>query len=142
MNKLKKIIYVTTGCISLIMGLVGIIIPVLPTTPFLLLSSVCFFKGSEKLYQWFKSTKIYKNKLENFIKYKSMTLKQKTIILLTADLMIGTSIIIVKNIYIRMFLVGIILFKYYYFIFKIDTYKEDTKNINGDRLKLDRKINN
>lgn len=136
MNKFKKILYVITGCISLIMGLIGIIIPILPTTPFLLLSSFCFFKGSEKLYEWFKNTKIYKKKLEHFIKYRTMTLKQKIIILLTADLMIGTSIIIVKNIYIRILLVGIILFKYYYFIFRINTYKEDKKSINENGLKI------
>ena len=83
-----KILYLILGFISLILGLIGIIMPVLPTTPFLLLTLYCFSKGSEKWKNWFISTKIYKNHLENFVEKKAITLKQKISILLMADLML------------------------------------------------------
>ena len=111
------------GFIALGLGLIGIVLPVLPTTPFLLLASVCFMRGSNKLDLWFKDTKIYKKHLENFIKHRSLTLKQKILILLFADCMIAFPLIITNSILIRILLILIILCKYYYFIFKIKTIK-------------------
>ncbi|MBZ9623430.1 YbaN family protein [Clostridium tagluense] len=123
MNKIIKIIYVLVGFIAMGLGIIGIILPVLPTTPFLLLASVCFMRGSERLNTWFKSTKIYKKHLESFIKDRTLTLKQKVIILLFADFMIAFPLIITNNIFMKIVLIFIILCKYYYFIFKIKTKK-------------------
>ncbi|MBW9157294.1 YbaN family protein [Clostridium tagluense] len=123
MNKIIKIIYVLVGFIAMGLGIIGIVLPVLPTTPFLLLASVCFMRGSERLNTWFKSTKIYKKHLESFIKDRTLTLKQKVIILLFADFMIAFPLIITNNIFMKIVLIFIILCKYYYFIFKIKTKK-------------------
>ena len=111
------------GFIALGLGLIGIALPVLPTTPFLLLASVCFMRGSKKLDLWFKDTNIYKKHLESFIEHRSLTLKQKTLILLFADCMIAFPLIITNSILMRILLIIIILCKYYYFIFKIKTKK-------------------
>ena len=77
MKRIKKIIFVIAGFIFLLLGIIGIVLPILPTVPFLLLTSYCFARGSNKFETWFKSSKIYKNYLEGFIINKSMTLKQK-----------------------------------------------------------------
>lgn len=111
------------GFTALGLGIIGIILPILPTTPFLLLASVCFMRGSEQLNNWFKSTKIYKKHLETFIKDRTLTLKQKVLILLFADCMIAFPLIITNNIFMKISLIIIILCKYYYFIFKIKTRK-------------------
>jgi len=74
---IKKIIYITIGCISLGLGTIGSVLPFLPTVPFLLLSAFCFAKSSEKLDMWFKSTKIYKNNLESFVRGAGMTYAYK-----------------------------------------------------------------
>jgi uncharacterized membrane protein YbaN (DUF454 family) len=105
------------------LGIVGIIFPILPTTPFLLLASVCFVRGSKKFEIWFKGTNIYKKHLEEFVINKAMTLRQKITILLTADCMIAIPFIIIDNIVIRITLIIIVLYKYYYFIWKIKTLK-------------------
>ena len=123
MNRIKKIIFVIVGFISLLLGVIGIVLPILPTVPFLLLTSYCFARGSNKFEVWFKSSKIYKKYLENFILNKSMTLKQKIYISTFADIMIAFPLIILDNLYIKLFLIIIIIFKYYYFIFKIKTIK-------------------
>ena len=123
MNRIKKIIFVIVGFISLLLGIIGTVLPILPTVPFLLLTSYCFARGSNKFEDWFKSSKIYKKYLENFILNKSMTLKQKIYISTFADIMIAFPLIILDNLYIKLFLIIIIIFKYYYFIFKIKTIK-------------------
>ncbi len=123
MNKVKKYIYITIGLISFALGAVGVILPVLPTTPFLLLASFCFAKGSERFHKWFTESKIYKKHLENFVKEKAMTLKQKITLLAFADFMMAFPIILLDNLHVKIFLVVLILFKFYYFIFKIKTIK-------------------
>lgn len=123
MNRIKKIIFVIVGFVSLLLGLIGTVLPVLPTVPFLLLTSYCFARGSSKFEIWFKSTKIYKKYLESFILNKSMTLKQKICLSTFADIMIAFPLIILDNLYIKLFLIIIVMFKYYYFIFKIKTIK-------------------
>lgn len=122
-----KVIYIISGFIALGLGIIGIVFPVLPTTPFLLLASFCFVKGSHKFEIWFKSTKVYKKHLESFVKEKSMTLKQKIIILLFADCMIAIPLILLDTILLKIFLVFIIVYKYYYFIVKIKTKKPDKR---------------
>ena len=123
MNRLKKIIFVIVGFISLLLGIIGTVLPILPTVPFLLLTSYCFARGSNKFEVWFKSSKIYKKYLEDFILNKSMTLKQKIYISTFADIMIAFPLVILNNLYIKLFLIIVIIFKYYYFIFKIKTIK-------------------
>lgn len=121
MNKIKKYIYVTVGGISLALGMVGVVLPILPTTPFLLLASFCFVRGSEKFDKWFKSTSIYKKHLENFINEKEMTIKQKTRILVFITFMLSIPIVLIDNLHMRLFLIALICIKFYYFIFKIKT---------------------
>lgn len=123
MNRIKKIIFVIVGVISLLLGIIGTVLPILPTVPFLLLTSYCFARGSNKFEVWFKSSKIYKKYLESFILNKSMTLKQKIYISTFADIMIAFPLVILNNLYIKLFLIIVIIFKYYYFIFKIKTIK-------------------
>ena len=106
------------------------ILPVLPTTPFLLLASFCFVRGSDKFDRWFKETKIYKKHLENFVNNRAMTLKQKVCILLFADTMILTAMYFVNNLHARFAMAVVILFKLYYFTFKIKTIKVVGENVN------------
>lgn len=125
MNKAKKFLYVTAGIIAFGLGAIGVILPILPTTPFLLLASYCFARGSEKFNTWFVNTNIYKKHLESFVTERSMTLKQKVSILAFADAMIAIPFIIVNNLWMRICLIIVVLFKLYYFTFKIKTIKSN-----------------
>lgn len=114
-------IYLLIGFISLFLGMIGIAIPVLPTTPFLLLASVCFAKGSKKFHNWFINTKIYKDNLESFVESREMPLKTKIFLMIISSTMIFISVFMVDIIYLKIMLICIDIFKYYYFIFKIKT---------------------
>ncbi|MEM7302996.1 MAG: YbaN family protein [Pseudomonadota bacterium] len=45
-------VWILLGCISLVVGLIGIVVPLLPTTVFLLIAAFCFARGSERLHSW------------------------------------------------------------------------------------------
>jgi uncharacterized protein len=126
MNKIVKLLYIIIGFIALGLGVLGLILPVLPTTPLLLLASYCFVKGSERFEIWFKGTTLYKRHLETFVKERSMTLKQKLTILLFADVMIAIPFFILDSLMVRVMLVLIVIYKYYYFIYKIKTVRQAT----------------
>lgn len=128
MNKIKKLIYIIIGIIAFVFGTIGIILPVLPTTPLYLLASFCFVRGSKKFDRWFKETKLYKSHLETFVQERAMTMKQKICLLAFADTMIMFPIIILDSIPIKLFLCALIAYKYYYFVFKIKTIKPEEKS--------------
>ncbi|MEC2077152.1 YbaN family protein [Metabacillus fastidiosus] len=118
-----KYLYITFGFIFVGIGLLGIVLPLLPATPFLMLASFCFMRGSKKFEIWLKESAMYKKYVVEFFHNKSMTLRQKITILLFADCMIAIPFIILDNIFIRIILIAVVAYKYYYFIYKIKTVK-------------------
>ena len=129
MKSIKKYIYITVGLISVVLGAIGVILPILPTTPFLLLASYCFAKGSDKFNNWFINTKLYKDHLESFVKERAMTLREKICLLAFADFMLAFPLIILDSIFMKCFIVVLILFKLYYFIFRIKTITKEEKEL-------------
>lgn len=117
---IKKIIYITIGCISLGLGAIGSVLPFLPTVPFLLLSAFCFAGSSEKLDTWFKNTKLYKNNLESFVKGSGMTALTKIKIMTVVTLLLIIGFIMMKGVPLcRIALVIVWLGHFIYFVFFI-----------------------
>lgn len=116
-----RIIWLLAGFLAMGIGAVGVALPVLPTTPFLLLASFCLAKGSERFHRWFTGTKLYKRHLESFVKNRSMTLKTKFSLLIPASCMLVLALLAMPNIYGRLFIVFLIIFKYVYFFTRIKT---------------------
>lgn len=121
---MKKIILIIVGCLGVGLGAVGAVLPVMPAFPFLLLAAVCFAKSSERLDRWFRSTKLYKNDLESFVKGQGMTRRTKIKVMITVTLLmsVGFVIMFLKQIYIPcMILGGVWLFHIVYFSFFVKT---------------------
>lgn len=116
-----RIIWMLAGFLAMGIGAVGVALPVLPTTPFLLLASFCLAKGSDRFHRWFTGTKLYKRHLESFVKNRAMTLKTKFSLLIPASCMLVLALLVMPNIYGRLFIVFLIIFKYVYFFTKIKT---------------------
>lgn len=120
-GRIKKAIYVALGFLFLVIGFIGAALPILPTTPFLILASFFFARGSARFNRWFLSTKLYRDHLEGFVRSKSMTLKTKVRILALATIMLSIGAYFASNIYARIIIICVIIYKYYYFIFNIET---------------------
>lgn len=121
---IKKMIYIVIGCISMGLGAVGVVLPILPTVPFLLLAAFCFGRSSEKLNRWFTSTKLYKNNLESYVKGEGMTRKTKLRIMVTVTFLMTIGFIMMKAVTVgRIVLVCVWIFHVVYFTFGVKTIK-------------------
>ena len=127
MNKAKKYFYITLGFLALGIGLIGVILPILPTTPFLLVTSFCFARGSERFHTWFTNSNIYKKHLERFVKERAMTLKQKVVLLSFVNFMLAFPLILVDVLPMRITIIVLIIIKLYYFTFKVRTISPEEK---------------
>ena len=116
-----KYVYFILGMICFTLATIGVILPILPTTPFLLVAAFCFSRSSYRVNNWFSSTKLYQEHLDSFIKQRAMTLKTKIYILSFASIMLAFPLFLSQNVYIRIFIILLYVFKYYYFTFKIKT---------------------
>ena len=87
--KLKRLIFLILGFLCLGLGCIGVALPILPTGPFFLLTVFFFANSSQKLHDWFVSTKLYKKHLESFVKKKGMTVQTKLGIIIPVTLVMG-----------------------------------------------------
>lgn len=108
MSKLKRSIYIIVGCIGVGLGAVGAVVPLLPAFPFLMLAAFCFARSSEKLNNWFKGTKLYKNNLESFVKGEGMlwAAKIRIMILITALMAFGFFMMFRKELFVPCIILG------------------------------------
>lgn len=107
MTTFRKYMLILLGSISLVLGVIGIFLPVLPTTSFLLLSSYCYLKSSPKLYSWLIHHRIFGRYIYNYLTYKAIPKRTKifTVTFLWATLLLSMSL--VSSIYLRLFLAAV-----------------------------------
>lgn len=120
--KLKKILYITVGCISLGLGALGAVLPLLPAFPFLLLAACCFGKSSQRLHRWFTGTRLYKDNLESYVQGKGMTKKAKIRIMITVTALMSIGFVLMHQVPVgQIVLGGVWGFHILYFIFGVKT---------------------
>ena len=122
--KLKQIIFLIIGCLSLALGCVGIVLPILPTVPFFLLTVFCFANSSQKLHDWFIGTQMYKKHLESFVQKKGMTARTKATLLtsVTALMAVGFVLMLRKGIIVPCVILAVVwVCHLVYFLFGVKT---------------------
>lgn len=123
--------YVWAGLGFLFFGLaiVGVAIPILPTTPFALVAAFCFARSSKRLNTWFKSTPLYRKVLEGYAARRSMTVKAKLSILIPVTVLLAIGFALMANVSagrVAVVLVWIGHIVYFGFVVKTDKGKDAT----------------
>ena len=103
-----KVMYIVLGTVSLLLGTLGIVLPLLPTTPFYLLTAYLFMRGSDKMYNKVMSNKFFGTIVRDFQEYKSISLRTKTVIvgMLWGTIMLS-AFLVVASWTVRLILFGI-----------------------------------
>ena len=92
-----RIILILIGSVSFALGVLGIFLPMLPTTPFLLLSAAAWLKASPSLYEWLLNHRIFGEYIRNFREHRAIPLRVKIISVSMVWLTIGYCIIAVVD---------------------------------------------
>ncbi len=80
-SKFSRFLWFTTGFIVMTIGLIGIVVPGLPTTPLMILAAACFAKSSQRFYDWIINNKMFGHHVKNYREGKGIPKKSKPIIL-------------------------------------------------------------
>ena len=124
--QIKKGIFIGLGTLTLALGCVGVVLPILPTVPFLMLTLYFYGRSSEKLHTWFIGTKLYKNNLESFVQKRGMTMKTKLSIIGTVTLLMALGFYMMRNAPIGQICLGVVwVCHLLYFFLKVQTVKEN-----------------
>lgn len=106
-STIKRPLLIILGCTSLSLGFVGIFLPVLPTTPFLLLSSACFLRSSDSLYHWITHHRLFGSYIRNYLNHRAISVRAKGISLFSLwAVILCTVIFFSEQLWLRILLIA------------------------------------
>lgn len=122
MHHLKKAFFIALGCVSLALGTIGIVLPILPTVPFYLLTAFCFANSSERLHDWFIHTTVYKKYIGSYFRRRGMTKKAKCLLIGTVTAIMVPGFILMDKVPVgRAIMLVVWVGHIFYFGFKLQT---------------------
>ena len=121
MKKIINLICIIIGTLSLIIGSIGAVLPILPTVPFYLLTAVMYARGSEKFHKWFLSTGLYKKYIADVVTKKEMTKEKKIKVIITLMVLFAIAFWMSPIWHAKVLIIAIAVGHLYYFLFRIKT---------------------
>lgn len=76
-QRVVRVLLLIAGTLSLMLGAIGIVLPILPTTPFLLLAAACYLRSSERMHKWLLSNRWFGEYIRNYQEGRGIPLKTK-----------------------------------------------------------------
>ena len=105
-SRLARVVFFLSGTFFVVLGAIGIVLPVLPTTPFMLLAAACYARSSLCFYNWLLNNKIFGPTIRQWREDGSVALKTKVLAIALLVLTLGTSVtFFVPKVYVRLVLV-------------------------------------
>jgi uncharacterized membrane protein YbaN (DUF454 family) len=137
LNTFTRILLIAVGTISLALGIIGAFVPVLPTTPFVLLAAICYVRSSKRLYDRLMRSRFAGKHIHNVLAGKGTPLSVKILSLTLSAVMIGyVSIVVTESYWVRL-LLGVLFAVQLVFMLKLPTARSDEtegKKVYGDFL--------
>jgi uncharacterized membrane protein YbaN (DUF454 family) len=90
-SEIVRHVLITAGTLFLILGIVGVFLPVLPTTPFLLLAAACYARGSSRFYSWLMNNRLFGTYIRNYREGRGLPPRVKVIVIILLWVTIGYS---------------------------------------------------
>lgn len=107
-SRTVRAIYVAAGFAFVAIGLLGIVLPVLPATPFMLLAAACFARGSERFYRWLLNNKTFGPTIREWRQHRSIPYRTKVFAIALMSLTLTASIVFfVKDGYLQLALASL-----------------------------------
>lgn len=72
-GKMMRSIYIIVGTIALVIGAIGLFLPVIPTTPLVILAAACYYRGSDRLHNWILSSRWFGETVKNYQEGRGLT---------------------------------------------------------------------
>lgn len=122
-QRLNRILLIIAGTLFTGIGVVGIFVPILPTTPFLLLAAACYARSSQRFYNWLLNNRYFGSYIKSYIQRKGVPLKIKVLTVVLLWITIGASVIFAVQVFIVKVILILIAVGVTIHIICIKTYK-------------------
>lgn len=123
-HRIVRLLLIAAGTICLVIGAIGMVVPLLPTTPFLLLATACYCRSSSRLYNWLLNNRWFGTYIKNYREGKGIPLKTKIVALTVLWSGILYSIFFIVNTFIVQLVLLVIAIAVSLHIFKVPTFKK------------------
>jgi len=123
-NRVTRVLLMVAGTVSLAFAVIGLVFPLIPTTPFLLLTAACYCRSSERLYNWLMNNKWFGEYIRNYREGKGIPLKTKIFALTFLRVTIGISALLLVPIFIVQIILLVIAIAVSIHILRLPTYRK------------------
>jgi len=134
---MTKAILIFLGTVSLAIGIVGAFLPVLPTTPFVLLAAICYIRSSERMYKWVMNSRFAGKHVQNILAGYGIPLSVKILSVSISFCMIGYVCVFRTESFIIRLLLGLLFAVQVFFMIRIKTFKKSHQIRESERLNLE-----
>lgn len=108
-HRLVRWLYIGLGSLLVAVGVVGIFLPLLPSTVFFLMAAGCYGKSSPSAYRWLTTNRWFGKELREYREEKGATVQSKLLSIATLWIGIGLSVYLIDNLWVRLSLLGVAL---------------------------------
>lgn len=125
-KKFIRVLLIACGTLCVVLGVLGIFVPVLPTTPLLLLAAICYARSSERFYHWLLNNRWFGEYIKNYREGRGIPLRIKILTLIALWLTIGFATLRVVSVWwVQFILLGVAVGVTIHLV-RITTFKRDT----------------
>ena len=123
-NPIIKALWVIAGSVFVVLGAFGVILPGLPTTPFLILAAACYIRSSQKLYDWLIANKTFGPYLRNYREGKGIPKRAKKIALVMMTIFVGYAVLFaLDDLFVRIVVLILGMIGFFYVAYRVPSAK-------------------